>query len=90
MNGLNLLISAGEASGDLLGARLLRALRAREPGCAIVISHMAENDASARVIEKLGFRPIGEKRTYYLARASEVRSLTYLYPQNDPQDAAAG
>jgi lipid-A-disaccharide synthase len=32
VNGLNLLVSAGEASGDLLGARLLQALRAREPG----------------------------------------------------------
>jgi lipid-A-disaccharide synthase len=32
VNGLNFLISAGEASGDLLGARLLQALRAREPG----------------------------------------------------------
>jgi [ribosomal protein S5]-alanine N-acetyltransferase len=65
---------------------LIDHLRAREPGCAIVISHTAENDASARVIQKLGFRPTGEKRTYYVARASEVRSLTYLYPQ----DAAAG
>ncbi len=76
--------------GDGIATEAARALvdhlRAREPGCAIAISHMAENDASARVIQKLGFRPAGEKRTYYVARASEVRSLTYLYPQ----DAAAG
>jgi ribosomal-protein-alanine N-acetyltransferase len=65
---------------------LIAHLRAREPGCAIAISHMAENEASARVIQKLGFHPTGEKRTYYVARASEVRSLTYLYPQ----DAVAG
>ena len=30
--GLNLLISAGEASGDLHGARLLTALKRRRPG----------------------------------------------------------
>jgi RimJ/RimL family protein N-acetyltransferase len=76
--------------GDGIATEAARALvdhlRAREPGCAIAISHMAENEASARVIQKLGFHPTGEKRTYYVARASEVRSLTYLYPQ----DAVAG
>lgn len=76
--------------GDGIATEAARALvdhlRAREPGCAIAISHVAENDASARVIQKLGFHPTGEKRTYYVARAREVRSLTYLYPQ----DAVAG
>jgi len=80
--------------GDGIATEAARALvarlRTREPGCVIAISHMAENDASARVIQKLGFRPVGEKRTYYVARASEVRSLTYLYPPGDHQDAAAG
>ncbi|NJO23121.1 MAG: GNAT family N-acetyltransferase, partial [Sphingomonadales bacterium] len=73
--------------GDGIATEAARALvdhlRAREPGCDIAISHVAENDASARVIQKLGFHPTGEKRTYYVARAREVRSLTYLYPQDD-------
>lgn len=67
---------ATEAAGALIGH-----LRAREPGCAIAISHIDENDASARVIQKLGFRPTGEKLTYYVARASAVRSLTYILPE---------
>ncbi len=65
---------------------LVAHLRAREPGCAIAISHMVENEASARVIEKLGFRRVGEKQTFCVARAAPVPSLTYLYPQ----DASAG
>ena len=65
---------------------LIAHMRAREPGCAIAISHMAENEASARVIKKLGFRRTGEKQTFCVARASAVPSLTYLYPL----DASAG
>ncbi len=72
---------ATEAALALIGH-----MRAREPGCVITISHMAENNASARVIQKLGFRPTGDKLTYYVARAGQVRSLTYL----SPQDATAG
>ena len=65
---------------------LIAHLRAREPGCVITISHMTENEASARVIQKLGFRRTGEKQTFCVARASAVPSLTYRYPQ----DASAG
>ena len=65
---------------------LIAHLRAREPGCVITISHMTENEASARVIRKLGFRRTGEKQTFCVARAAPVPSLTYLYPQ----DASAG
>jgi [ribosomal protein S5]-alanine N-acetyltransferase len=60
---------------------LIAHLRAREPGCAIAISHMVENEASGRVIEKLGFRRVGEKQTFCVARAASVPSLTYVLPQ---------
>jgi [ribosomal protein S5]-alanine N-acetyltransferase len=60
---------------------LIAPLRAQEPGCVITISHMTENDASARVIRKLGFRRAGEKQTFCVARAAPVPSLTYLLPQ---------
>lgn len=65
---------------------LLAYLRALEPGCVIAISHMAENEASARVIRKLGFRRTGEKETFCVARGAPVPSLTYLLPQ----DASTG
>ena len=65
---------------------LIAHLRTREPGCVITISHMTENEASARVIQKLGFRRTGEKQTFCVARAAPVPSLTYRYPQ----DASAG
>lgn len=61
---------------------LIAHLRAREPGCAIAVSHMVENEASARVIRKLGFRRTGEKQTFCVARAVAVPSLTYIYPQD--------
>jgi RimJ/RimL family protein N-acetyltransferase len=61
---------------------LIAHLRTREPGCAIAISHMAENEASARVIRKLGFHRTGEKQTFCVARAAPVPSLTYLYPND--------
>ncbi|MFM9850163.1 MAG: GNAT family N-acetyltransferase [Hyphomicrobiaceae bacterium] len=68
---------ATEAAGALIAH-----LRAREPGCVIAISHMAENEASARVIRKLGFRRTGEKQTFCVARAAPVPSLTYIYPHD--------
>jgi [ribosomal protein S5]-alanine N-acetyltransferase len=53
----------------------------------IVIAHMADNPASARVIAKCGFVTTGERVTYSLARGRDVRSLTYAItrPQAEAQ-----
>lgn len=72
----------GQGIATQAAGALIAHLRAREPGCVITISHMAENEASARVIRKLGFRRTGEKQTFCVARAAPVPSLTYLYPQD--------
>lgn len=72
----------GQGIATQAAGALIAHLRAREPGCIITISHMAENEASARVIQKLGFHRTGEKQTFCVARAAPVPSLTYLYPQD--------
>ncbi|MGE3064409.1 MAG: GNAT family N-acetyltransferase [Hyphomicrobiaceae bacterium] len=69
---------ATEAARAVLGA-----LVARTPRPRILISHMAENGASGRVIAKLGFQPTGEKMLWCAARGQEVRCLTYVLPDRE-------
>jgi RimJ/RimL family protein N-acetyltransferase len=58
-------------------------LQARTPRPRILISHMAENGASGRVIAKLGFQPTGEKMLWCTARGQKVRCLTYALPERE-------
>jgi ribosomal-protein-alanine N-acetyltransferase len=68
------------------GARgLIRHLRAQDPNSRIAVSHMADNPASRRVIEKLGFQPAGESAIWSVARGCTVRVLCYELPGAVPE-----
>lgn len=45
---------------------------------AIPISHFIDNPASARVIEKCGFKPVGRRAMHSLGRGADVVALTYV------------
>lgn len=56
------------------------AARACGSKAEITCSHFADNPASARVIEKLGFVTTGETQGRSVSRNADVRSLTYRLP----------
>jgi RimJ/RimL family protein N-acetyltransferase len=61
-------------------AAVIKAARACGPRAAITCSHVDDNGASARVIEKLGFVPTGETKSRSVSRNADVRLLTYRLP----------
>lgn len=70
---------ATEAARAVLG--LARALGHRH----IEAYHFADNPASGRVLQKVGFRPSGESRMRFCrARGSEVPALTYVAALDAP------
>jgi [ribosomal protein S5]-alanine N-acetyltransferase len=63
---------ATEAAGELV--RLcLKTTRVSKLTCC----HFADNPASARIIEKLGFKRLGPCRAYCEARKEELETVTY-------------
>lgn len=59
---------------------LIEHVRSQAPQARIAVGHMIDNPASRRVIEKLGFRPSGERTIWSVARRQNVRCLRYELP----------
>lgn len=63
------------------GARgLIEHVRSHNPQARIAASHMIDNPASRRVIEKLGFQAAGAQTIWSLARGETVGVLCYELP----------
>lgn len=61
----------------------------REKGCSRFISgHIEDNPASGRVLQKLGFEPVGKATHYVRARDCEVTADRYV--MNAPAEIALG
>ena len=49
----------------------------------ITISHFIDNPASARVIAKCGFKPVGRRTIQSVGRGADVVALTYTLARTD-------
>jgi RimJ/RimL family protein N-acetyltransferase len=61
-------------------AAVVQAARACAPGHVITTGHFADNYASQRVIEKLGFQRAGDGLVASVSRGAPVRLVTYRLP----------
>ncbi len=56
---------------------LIRHVFATTARTALPISHFIDNPASARVIGKCGFKPVGRRSLHCISRGADVVALTY-------------
>jgi RimJ/RimL family protein N-acetyltransferase len=54
----------------------------------ILSGHFADNPASGRVLEKLGFRPTGPMRQFSLARGEDVEGFAFALDAEEQEQSS--